>query len=102
MYHATLGWRVIKKRRIESDRGADRSGRAAIDPVHTHLASKRRRDNLQGFKDFCLKAKALTVIYVPYSLDSGVGGRGGSTLALPRLGGRCGTCEPLPRKRGGC
>jgi len=28
-------------------------------------------ENLKGFKDFYLKVKALTVLYVPYSLDSG-------------------------------
>jgi len=36
-------------------------------------ASERRGNNLKGFTDVYLKAKALTVLYVPCSLDSGSG-----------------------------
>ena len=33
---------------------------------------ERERNNLQGFKDFHLKFKALSVPYVPYLADGGV------------------------------
>ena len=32
--------------------------------------AKRRGNNLTGFKDFYLKAKALTIVCVPHSLNS--------------------------------
>ena len=35
-------------------------------------ASERRGNHLERFKDLNLKAKALAVLYVPYSLDSGL------------------------------
>jgi len=35
-------------------------------------AAEQRGNTLQGFKDLDLKAKALTVLYVPCTLDSGV------------------------------
>jgi len=38
-------------------------------------ASEGKENNLNGFTCFHLIAKALTVLYVPYSLDNGFGGR---------------------------
>ena len=35
------------------------------------VAAERRGNNLKGFKGFSLKAKALTFLHVPYSLDQG-------------------------------
>ena len=50
------------------------------------LNPERRRDNLNGFKDVCTENGsiqgqnlALTVLYVPYSLDGGPKGGGWST-----------------------
>ena len=36
-------------------------------------ASERRGNSLKDFKDLYLKAKALTLLFVPSSLDSGWG-----------------------------
>jgi len=46
---------------------------AAICHVKSQLSAApvRRGNHIKGFKDFRLKAKTVTVVYVPYSLDSG-------------------------------
>jgi len=54
--------------------------------VVVRTASERRENHLKRFKDFYLKVKALTVLYVPYLLDIGRWGKGvgthGSRFAL--------------------
>ena len=50
-----------------------------------HAASERRGNDAKRFKDFTLKATALTVLYVPYLLDSGLGG-GGTLTVVSFLG----------------
>jgi len=50
LYHSTLGLRVIKKKKN---------------------LSEPRGNTVKCFKHFYPKAKALTVLYVPCSLDSG-------------------------------
>ena len=76
-YHSTLGLRVIKKKKthLSIRRGTVRTG---------GTAAERGGNDLKGCEDFRIENGsrrglnlALTVLFVPSSLDSGVSGVGG-------------------------
>jgi len=76
VYQSTLALRVIKK-------NTKTPPCTALSPP---APPERRGNSFKGFRDFYLKAKALTVLYVPYSLGSGLGlsgGRGGASQLPP-------------------
>ena len=59
-------------------------------------STEREGNNLKGFEDFYLKVKAITVLYVPYSLD--IGRRVGGPTAAEGRGQGHGDGRERPRR----